>query len=327
VKIKLTSKEKRIMKWNIVKYISINNHAFKCILILGYLSLLPLFVLGQVNISDMKGVLKLKGKTTCLIMKDTASPNAKEFKAVFRKYWTFSKIEFINSKNIFDNISSESSFLSFDATISGNNRLFDFVLWTPTTKLIRKKQFTFDDKTVLANIGLITDDDVALIRDPAIINSLDFDGEGHIQNWGAGILKNYIQQLMGYFEEGKWDTRHQYKNTKEPEKLKLLQAQTLYVPDYILNKHDLSELDPGKFDSNELCKPYAFKYELISRKELNKKITTENKSFYYLLYVRIDLVKYISIVDSQTGEIIYYTGSQGKNIVPDDFKKIMTFIK
>jgi hypothetical protein len=315
------------MKWNIFKCIPNKKGAFKCILVFGYLSFLPLVALAQVNISDLKGVLKLKGKTTYLIMKDTASPNAKEFKDVFRKYWTFSKIEFINSKNIFDNISSESSFLSFDATINGSSRLFDFVLWTPTNKLVRKKQFTFDDKAIIASIGLITDDNGALIRDPETINSLDFDGEGHIQNWGAGILKNYIQQLMGYFEEGKWDPRHQYKNTKEPEKLKLLQVQTLYIPDYILNKHDLSELDPGKLDSKELCKPYIYKYELISRKELNKKIIAENKSFYYLLYVRIDLVKYISIVDSQTGEVIYYTGSQGKNISPDDFKKIIAWIK
>jgi hypothetical protein len=281
---------------------------------------------AQISISDFKGVQKLKGKTTYVIMKDTASPNAIEFKNVFNASWTFSKIKFINSANVFDYVSSESSFLSFDAIISGNSRQFGFSLWTPTNKLIRKKQFTFDDKIVLAEIDLLIDDDGALIRDPATIYSLDFDGEGHLQNWGPGILKNYIQQLMGYLGQEKWDPRHQYKNTKESEKLKLLLVQTLYVPDYILNKHDLTELNPGKLDPTELCRQYSYKYEMISRKELNKKINSENKAFYYLLYVRVNLVKYISIIDSQTGQIIYYTGSMGGNFSPDDFKKIMACI-
>ncbi|MBK8966627.1 MAG: hypothetical protein IPM36_08060 [Lewinellaceae bacterium] len=49
---------------------------------------------------------------------------------------------------------------------------------------------------------------------------------------------------------------------------------------------------------------------MISNAELNRKIIEETEPFYYLVYIKSSTDKYVSVYNSQTGDLVYttYTG-------------------
>ena len=55
---------------------------------------------------------------------------------------------------------------------------------------------------------------------------------------------------------------------------------------------------------DKLFKYYDYKYQIISSEELNKKIMN-NEPIYYLMYVRLNSDRFLSVVNAQTGEVVY----------------------
>lgn len=83
-----------------------------------------------------------------------------------------------------------------------------------------------------ARMELFTD--FLTLNQPDNIYETDYDGNGHIRNWGPGILKNYIQSLMGCLDKG--ESRVLTKEIINLKEIKNLKKDVLYVPDYVLIK-------------------------------------------------------------------------------------------
>lgn len=97
-----------------------------------------------------------------------------------------------------------------------------------------------------------------------------------------------------------------YKDDFLPE-LKKLTNNKLYIPSYMTIKYNgWTGKDSEGDDENiqKIFKKYDYKYEVISDEELNRKILN-NEELYYLRYVRMNAERFLQVVNSKTGEIIY----------------------
>lgn len=292
---------------------------------------------SQIAISNLSEIEKLTNGITYIAMKDPDSEISKEYIEVFKNNWTISEYEFIKYSEIENYLSPDNSFL----TIGGYEKNYLYAngvraygrdytvthiyleLWTCDDEFFNQniiKTFDYEDKIQIARIELFTDFET--LSDPDKIVQLDYDGNGHIRNWGPGILKNYIQILTSYIQNG--NTRYILSNTTNKEQLVNLETEVLYVPDYVLIKFNMFNGDEtGRNSEKKLFKHYPFKYELISINELNNKIMTSDKPFYYLVYVKSSTTKYVSVINSKTGKLVYseYTGVS-YNLQPKDLKAL-----
>lgn len=123
-------------------------------------------------------------------------------------------------------------------------------------------------------------------------------------NYKPGFLKNYFQKINGLIQDEVvyW----MYEDDYLPE-LKELSTNILYVPSYMTIKYNGwtaqdSEADDENID--EIFKNYNHKYVIIDDQELNDKIMNNEKVF-YLRYVRMNTERFLQIVNSKNGEIIY----------------------
>lgn len=89
--------------------------------------------------------------------------------------------------------------------------------------------------------------------------------------------------------------------------LKKLATHKLYIPSYMNIKFNGwtgqdSEADDNNID--DIFKKYEYQYEIISDDDLNNRIL-DNQELYYLRYVRMNAERFLQVVNSKTGEIIY----------------------
>ncbi|HMR43294.1 MAG TPA: hypothetical protein PKC40_05650 [Saprospiraceae bacterium] len=294
---------------------------------------------AQFAISNAEEIAKIKNGTTYIVMKDPASPAAQPYIDIYKKYWTFSKIEFIKYSEIEKYLSPENSFFtigSYATTvqyinikngvsrdgISYTNTHLYLALWSCDKKFFKskKKELTNKHQNEIARIELFTDFET--LNQPEKIYDSDYDGGGHIRNWSPGILKNYIQQLMVLLKNGKENSL--YKRTIEPAKLKALKKQILYVPDYTLIKFSPFNGDESKkLEEKEIFEDYKYAYSIISMQDLNDKILNATEPFYYLIYVKSSTDKYLTVMNAATGEVIYTVYSaMSYNIKSNDLEDL-----
>ena len=135
-------------------------------------------------------------------------------------------------------------------------------------------------------------------------------------------MKNYLQVVNGYLNDS--SERWLYKSDTKNKGLKALKNKTLYIPDYALTYFNPYTGDEStKQDEAKIFKKYPFKYELISADKLSKKIMTEEKSFYYMAYVKSSTDKYLTIFNSKTGKIVYSKYKPTSyNVKDSDFKDL-----
>lgn len=281
---------------------------------------------SQIAVSNVSEITKIKSGTTYIAMKDPNSEMVKEYVNVFKSNWTISKIEFIKYSEIEKFISPENSFLTIGGYetntqfiklykngsrsngINYSNTHLYLELWTCDEKYFqstkKKKEFGNSDKIQVARIELFTDFET--LSDPDKLFQSDYDGNGHIRNWGPGILKNYIQSLMSYLNKG--ENRSLYSGIFNANEVKNLKKEVLYVPEYVLTKFNkFSGDETKKHDVKEIFEAYNLEYKLLSINELNQKILADKTNFYYLIYIKSSTDKYISVINSLSGEIIYST--------------------
>jgi len=297
---------------------------------------------SQIAISNISEITKIKSGTTYIAMKDPNSEKVKEYVNAFKSNWTISKIEFIKYSEIEKFISPENSFLTIGGYetntqfiklyengsrtngINYSNTHLYLELWTCDEKYFqskkKKKEFGNNDKIQVARIELFTDFET--LSDPDKLFQSDYDGNGHIRNWGPGILKNYIQSLMSYLNKS--ENRTLYSGIFNANAMKNLKKEVLYVPEYVLTKFNKFTGDETKkHNEKEIFEDYKLEYKLISVDELNQKILADKTVFYYLIYIKSSTDKYMSVINSLTGEIIYsaYTPIS-YNINQGDFKDL-----
>ena len=304
---------------------------------------------AQFSISNVEELAKIQNGTTYIAMKDPDAEKSKPYKEVFEKYWTYSDIQFIKYEEVEDLLAPGAAFF----TIGGYETNVQFVrlyesglrqngidytvthiyleLWTcndayfDKTKKKKKRQSEPDLKTQVARVELFTD--FPTLMKPDNLYQTDYDADGHIRNWGPGILKNYLQNLMGLLEKG--EEKWLYAKVNNDRALRQLNRKTLYVPDYVLTKFNKFTGDESqKHEEDDLFKKIDLKYKIIPTGELNEKILKEEEPFYYLIYIKSSTDKYVSIINSQTGEMIYSVYSPASyNIKQKDFKSLVKEIQ
>jgi hypothetical protein len=289
---------------------------------------------AQFKISNLDYLSKIKDGTTYVAMKNPDAPVVKDYIDVFKKYWTFSKVEFIKYSDIQKKVSSESSFFEIGgfevsaqgAYITSTNTHIYLKLWACSDKFLKNKNKKLSDmdKIEIARIELYTD--FSSLYSPKILMSSDYDGGGHIRNWGPGFLKNYIQDLMTLLDANK--ERSLFSGVSDVKTIKELKNQTLFVPDYVLIKFNkMTGDESSRQDEKNIMSDYKYKYEILTTEALNKKIMTEKDPFYYLVYVKSSTDKFVSIFNSQTGEMIYSSYSpMSYNFGSKDMKDISSKI-
>lgn len=304
-------------------------------------------VAAQFQISEAEYLDKVKNGTTYIAMRDTGSLKSKEYKDVFIKYWTYTKFKFINYSDITDYLAEGNSFLSIGgyetttqmSTLYSNGTSKEGIdysithiyleFWTPSDKYLNRKKksdpFESTDKAQIGRIDLFTD--FPTLSNPQNIYKEDYDCGGHVRNWGVGYLKNYLQVFCTLLTAGV--ERKLYAGSSDAAKLKALKTQTLYVPDYVLTKFNKFTGDEtDKHSESEIFDDYAYKHEMVTNEKLNQMImTSDEKPFYYLIYVKSSTDKFITVMNSATGEFIYtdYT-PVSYNISDKDLKKLSSAI-
>jgi hypothetical protein len=104
--------------------------------------------------------------------------------------------------------------------------------------------------------------------------------------------------------------------------VKKLATQTLYIPDYF--KLECQPLNSDKINGPvKLLSNYKYKYEFIELGNLDGKIQS-GEEFYYLRYVRMNSEKFLQIVNSKTGNVVYREYISGMSLGLDngDIKNI-----
>lgn len=317
---------------------------------------------AQFTIKNTDEVATIKSGITYVVMDDTGSAMAQKYKALYQKYWTLSEVKFITYADIDRNMKPGASFISVDVeaamTQSGNdmaanqgnlggqlggNNLrytgaYTYVylsLWIPEEKFFKKNKKRFKDsyKTEVAKIALFPDNYMSA-KDIYEYNSNNYDhykteysidiysdtGAQYIYNWGLGFAKNYIQLLVSYLDK---DMEKSLYKGIERNGLRALAKSNLCIPDYVLINFSPSKKEGKMFNEKDMMQDYRYKYTMIKRGELNAKIIDGNIEFYYLILFKSSTDKWVTVIDSKTGEMLYssYT-PMSKYMKPKDMKTL-----
>lgn len=287
---------------------------------------LPVELFCQISISNTKEIDKIKTGTTFFAMKDPASPKAAAYVEAIKKTWTLSKVECIKYTDVEKNIAPNNSFVTIGASMksseSSTETNFSLELWTTDGKFVfdpkKRRHFDPQDKILIAFVNLFPD--YYLEDNPSSAYKTDYDGAGHLKNWSAAILGNYIQQLTALLNKAEVrDAKTEFGNKSELGKLG-----TLYIPEYALIKFPKNSADESKkLDAKEITEGSGLNCKIISIDELNNKISKEETAFYYLLLIKTNSGKWITVTNSKTGEIIYSAYSGSGNLKASDLKAIL----
>jgi len=294
---------------------------------------------AQFQLANVSQLPKVKNGTTYVAMQDPNAPESKPYVDIIKKYWTFSKIEFIKYTDIGKYVTEQNSFFTVggyetsvetinlykggSSGINWSNTHIYLELWTVSDKYFtakKKKELTNKDHVQIARIELFTD--FPTLMSPKNLYQTNYSGDGHIRNWSTGILKNYLQKLMQMLNSG--NEQKLYDQIVNNEKVKELKNQTLYVPDYVLTKFNKFTGDETKkHDEKDIMEDYKYKYSLVSIDELNKKILDDKNPIYYMVYIKSSTDKFITVLNSQTGEVVYSVYEPvSYNIKSDDLQDL-----
>lgn len=293
--------------------------ALLCISILGF---------SQIAISNPEEITKIKNGTTFFAMKDPASPKAAGYIEAIKRNWTFAKVECIKYSEVEKNIAPNNSFVTIGAKMTSSNASastetnFSLEFWTTNGKFVydpkKRKHFDQADKIIVASVELFPD--VSTQNNPSSLYKMDYDAAGHIKNWSPGILANYIRQVQLLLNKA----QERSSKTAFLNKSELGKMGTLYIPDYVLTKFSKSSDDESKkYDEKEITEGLGFNCKFVSIEELNNKIIADPEPFYYLLLIKTNTDKFVTVTNSQSGEIIYSSISGSANLKASDIKEII----
>ncbi len=297
---------------------------------------IPTKIYGQIAITNVGEIAKIKAGTTFFAMKDPASPKAAAYVDAIKKNWTLSKVECIKYTDVEKNIAPNNSFVTIGANMTSSNSTMESTetriyleLWTTNGKYTydqkKRKHFNQADKISLATIELFAD--FTAQNYPSSLYKMDYDASGHLENWSPGIIANYIQQLTALLNKGEIrDAKTIFYNKDE---LKKLASETLFIPDYVMTKFSKSADDESKkYNAKEIFEGYNLTYKLVSSEELSDKILNNPTPFYYLLFIKTTEEKFVTVTNSKTGEIIYsgYSASSS-NFKSSDLKELQKAVQ
>lgn len=293
--------------------------------------LFPIIGFSQIAISNTAELAKIKLGTTFFAMKDPASPKVTAYVEAIKKNWTLSRVECIKYSDVEKNIAPNNYFVTLGANMKSSEAStetnFSLEFWTTDGKYVydpkKRKHFNQEEKILLASIELFPD--FFLQNNPSTAYKIDYDAAGHLKNWSSGIVGNYIQQVVTLLNK----VEERQTKTEFSNKAELGKMGTLYIPEYVLTKFSKNSDDESKkIDAKEVTEGSGLNCKIVSIDELNDTITNSESAIYYLLLIKTNSDKWITVTNSKTGEIIYsaYSSSSG-NFKPGDLKDLQKAIE
>ena len=164
--------------------------------------------------------------------------------------------------------------------------------------------------------------------DEAIDKHLDYIwNEAVFYNWHWGYLKNALQEVNKTLTDQKVRWLFQY--VVEEDALKALRNQPLYFSEDILIKYNKWNGDESeRHEIDDLFSDYNYPYKVLPATELNEMILTSKEPFYYFSYVKSSTDAFYTVINSQSGEIIYSLyDAVTYNIKPKNLKALAQTIK
>ncbi len=266
-------------------------------------------MLGQISVSLKEKKVKhineeylenLKNSKTIFVFRDEDEENLDQLISSLENVWNYTELEFLSYDEYKTSEFTEdysfftikgyySSYGKIDGTKTENTHIY-LLLW----KKINGKQRVF------SRIELSPDHDTFLEARQCLIDRSNFMStlynKSTVYNWNIANLTNALQLVNKQLEIREERSRFKSDFTDELIKLK---KDTLYVADYTLVKIGKNH-EPEK-----LLKKYDYAYKVVSIEELETLVTTSNKPIYYLSYVHSSTDKFVNVVNSKTGDIIY----------------------
>ncbi|OCX53665.1 hypothetical protein BEL04_05050 [Mucilaginibacter sp. PPCGB 2223] len=300
---------------------------------------------AQVTILDTKKIDRIKNGVTYVLVNRLDFYGAKKYMEVLKKSWTLTKeLRFMAVDDFSKNLSPDDSFLSLQATLIrmpvgatySESLNYYLAFWTCDPAYFKKdRELKLSDEEMIAKIAISVDPkaivDVPDFRRNAnsvkqILGSMDFDGNNLLFNWGPGMVKNYLQQMTRLLLAGKKMSLGD--NITNPAELAKLSTETLFVPNTALIKFRIffpgkSNEDKEENDAGSIFEKYAYNYKVLLQDELDKKIIESDKPFFYLLFIKDSTNKLVCVINSQTGETVYYKGTSiSYNLKSGDLKDL-----
>jgi len=305
----------------------------KSILIV-FISFLSLSINAQINIGPAEKVTPhqkdfekgdldlLKATKTLFIYRTGDEDNLDEFKEIIRPVWNITELEFISWEEYKENTYDESySYITLGGLSNSSGNVYFFLsLWLEHN----------DQKKTYFRIDLFpsfeTFDKIMDYTGDGTFKALDYMySDADFRNWNLGFLKNYLQYANNSLKENK--NRWLFKNETDPE-IKDMKDYILYIPEYIFIAMAKFTGDESKqLDRQKIMKDYKYRYKIVSRKKLSEMITESEHPVHYLIYVKSSTDKFITIINSETGKIVYAKyKALSYNVKSKDFKEIMKAI-
>ncbi|WP_411030160.1 hypothetical protein [Spongiimicrobium sp. 3-5] len=183
-----------------------------------------------------------------------------------------------------------------------------------------------ENKVRIARFNLFADSDFVntVVRKSMDEISSSLFNDDIFHNYTPGMLKNYFQKLNQLISDG--EVYWMYEENDYTKEILELQSNLLYIPNYFkikTNAFTAGESESGDDYVKSLYDTYVYDYKFIDMDNLDDKILKEEK-IYYLRYVRLNAEKFIEIVNSRTGEVIYrnYITGLSYNIKPKHLKEL-----
>ncbi len=251
------------------------------------------------------------------------------FEKILAANWTVTKYKLIPFEDIEKYASSMgNSFFSIaafhkegnplDATSISSTNVF-YCLWMPTESGRGKVKPLYLARLIMHHdvnesrpwLGKKSEDILSYYHNKATFHNGDL---GHMQTY----LKYLNTELLKpnphrkYFDEEI--------NKKE---IKALRTKTLLIPSYCLDKVANYFAKQDDLDPKVLLAEYKYKYRVVSPEELNKSILESTEPVYYLVYIRSNTDKYITVFNSKNGSLLYSEYEPvSYNLKPKDFKEL-----
>lgn len=269
----------------------------------------------------------LKKTTTIFIIGEDDAENRAQWDSALRKSWSITDIE-IKTFSEFSEMESYAGYsfimVSGYLVVTENSVITHYylLLWMPDGK----------EQKVFARIELFPDFKsdrkmTALLNDKDKSKPLKYmNGDAFFYNWYPGMISKSLAVVNQHLKSGKvrWLFTSEVSGDMAP-----LREKTLYIVDYCLMDYGKRHKDEeAKLDAAELMEGYAYPYQFVSPEELEEMLLNETESFYYLTYVHSSSNKYLNVVNSSDGEIIYsdYTPASYK-VKSKDFDKLNDAVK
>jgi hypothetical protein len=213
---------------------------------------------------------------------------------------------------------------------SANSRASEIVniYLTENTEMMVKALKEKDDSHVKVYRG---DSHYELV---GVYSQFDFNGDGYLLNWSPGIVKNYLQLLGAKLQTGK---KYSFSDdVTDKKQLPLLAGKILYCTNEVLNKMGafagVNKIRTDADKAEEIAKlfeDYHYDYKVLTSSELEDKILADQEPIYYIIFLNSSKAgKFLAVVNSSTGEIIYSRSkAMSINLKSSDLKDLYKEIK